>query len=171
MNLADKALSIFKKNLQVVPDPIGTINVVDPNPLNWLYITYNTVEELVRVDEDGKVQPAAMQSYRWLNERKLEIKVRSKERFPDGEPLTAVSVKRAFDEMMRWRAPHPPGTHFNLDEATTLRISGPDTVQIMLPKPDGLALGKLRAMHIMSSRFWDELGFGYLRNGSGEGVW
>ncbi len=25
--------------------PVGTINVVDPNPLNWLFITWNTMEE------------------------------------------------------------------------------------------------------------------------------
>ena len=24
-------------------EPVGTVNVVDPSPLNWLYITYNTV--------------------------------------------------------------------------------------------------------------------------------
>ena len=44
--------------------PIGTVNVVDPSPLNWLYITYNTVEELVRVNPEGKIRPAAMRRYR-----------------------------------------------------------------------------------------------------------
>jgi hypothetical protein len=33
--------------------PVGTINVVDPHPLNWLYITWNTMEEPVRTDERG----------------------------------------------------------------------------------------------------------------------
>jgi hypothetical protein len=23
--------------------PVGTVNVVDPHPLNWLYITWNTM--------------------------------------------------------------------------------------------------------------------------------
>jgi hypothetical protein len=31
--------------------PVGTIHVVDPNPLNWLFITWNTMEEPVRTDE------------------------------------------------------------------------------------------------------------------------
>lgn len=39
----------------------------------------------------------------------------------------------------------------------------------MLPEPDGLAIAKLRATHIMSNRFWEELGFGYVRHHSGEG--
>ncbi len=39
-------------------EPVGTIRIVDPSPLNWLYITYNTVEELVRMRRDGSVVPA-----------------------------------------------------------------------------------------------------------------
>lgn len=49
--------------------PRGTVHVVDPSPLNWLYVTYNTVEELVRVTPGGKVRPAAMRWYRWKDER------------------------------------------------------------------------------------------------------
>jgi hypothetical protein len=30
--------------------PIGTVHVVDPHPLNWLFITWNTMEEPVRTD-------------------------------------------------------------------------------------------------------------------------
>jgi hypothetical protein len=35
-------------------EPRGTVRVVDPNPLNWLYITYNTVEEAVRVTKEAR---------------------------------------------------------------------------------------------------------------------
>lgn len=34
--------------------PVGEVRVVDPHPLNWLYITWNTMEEPVRTDEDRK---------------------------------------------------------------------------------------------------------------------
>lgn len=171
MNWAEKVASLFRSKQQVTLNPIGKVKVVDPNPLNWLYITYNTVEELIRADQDGATQPAAMQSYRWINHRTLEIRVRRGDRFPHGETVTPAAVKRAFDEMFRWRTPHPPGSQFNLDPKTTLEISGPNTVRLRLPQPDGFALGKLRAMHIMSSRFWNELGFGYERLGTGEGLW
>ncbi len=151
--------------------PAGTVHVVDPHPLNWLYITYNTVEELVRADRDGMIEPAAMENFRWIDDRTLEVDVRGGERFPDGEPLTAHSVKRAFDEVMRWAAPHPPGTQFNLAPGTTIEVTGERGVRFHFPEPDGLALGKLRAMHIMSRGFWDGPGFGYERQGSGEGHW
>jgi ABC-type transport system substrate-binding protein len=150
---------------------MGVVHAVDPSPLNWLHITYNTVEELVRVDTQGKIRPAAMQRYRWVDERTLEIRVRKSERFPDGEPLTALSVKRSFDELGRWAAPHPPGTHFNLDPRTSCEVTGERSGRCHLPEPDGLTLGKLRAMNIMSTRFWDEISFGYERNGTGEGHW
>ena len=151
--------------------PAGTVHVVDPSPLNWLWITYNTVEELVRVDPDGYVEPAAMRAYRWADDLTLEVDLREGERFPNNEPLTAATVKRAFEEQQRWRSPHPPGTQFNLDPRTGCEVTGERSVRFRFPEPDGLALGKLRAMHLMSTRFWREVGFGYARAGSGEGHW
>ena len=170
MSLAAKVVALVTGQIQVQA-PVGTIHVIDPNPLNWLYVTYNTAEELVRVDPDGNVEPAAMSAYRWTDERTLDVDVREDEVFPDGEKLTAHSVKRSFDEMFRWKTPHPPGTQFNLDPRTTCEVTGEHAVRFHLPEPDGLALGKLRAMHIMSTRFWKGPGFGYIRNATGEGRW
>lgn len=149
----------------------GVLRVVDPSPLNWLYVTYNTVEELVRVTRGGKVRPAAMSGYRWRDGgRTLEIGVRDNW-FPDGTRLTADSVRRAAEEQFRWHAPHPPGTHFNIDQRTRVEVVDDRTVRLHLPAVDGLALGKLRAMHVMTERFWRDLGFGYARTSSGEGHW
>ena len=153
-------------------EPRGTVRVVDPDPLNWLYITYNTVEELVRVTRGGKVRPAAMRSFRWVDAVTLEIRVRDDEWFPDGQRLDAHAVKRALDEQFRWVAPHPPGTHFNIDRRTRCEVVDDLTVRLHLPEPDGAVVGKLRATHVMSERFWRDLGFGYARDEStGEGHW
>ncbi len=35
---------------RVVCMPVGSIDVVDPHPLNWLFITRNAMKELVRPD-------------------------------------------------------------------------------------------------------------------------
>jgi ABC-type transport system substrate-binding protein len=83
--------------------------------LNWLSITYNTVEELVRVAPGGKTRPATMRRYRWKDDRTLGVHVRPGGHFPDGEAMTTATVKRAFDEQIRWATPHLPGTHFNVD--------------------------------------------------------
>lgn len=171
MSMVERITSLVTGEERTDERPVGTVHVVDPSPLNWLYITYNTVEELVRMDPDGAIVPAAMKSYSWKDDLTLEVELRPENRFQDGEALTARSVKRGFDESMRWAAPHPPGTHFNILPGTTCEITGEHSVRFHLPAPDGPMLGKLRAMHIMSTRFWDEIGFGYERNGTGEGHW
>ena len=87
MSLIENIVSKVKSH-----DPQGEIRVVDRSPLNWLYITYNTVEELVRTDEKGHIVPAAMKTYRWVDDLTLEIKLRENV-FQDGERVTVEIVK------------------------------------------------------------------------------
>ena len=151
--------------------PVGTIHIVDPNPLNWLFITWNTMEEPVRTDEQGHIVGAVMEDSRWVDETTFEVDVREGSRFQDGEELTAEHVKRAFDEVQRWKAPHPPGTYLNFHPDATAEVVGDHKVRITFPEPDGLVLGKFRGLHVPSTRFWEEEGFGYRKNGTGEGHW
>jgi ABC-type transport system substrate-binding protein len=151
--------------------PVGTIQVVDPSPLNWLFITWNTMEEPIRVDQDGRVVHALAKDARWLDEHTLELKLRTGVRFQDGEPFTAHNIKQNFDEMQRWAAPHPPGTWLNFPPESVCEVVDEHTVRFRFPGPDGLALGKMRGFHIASSAFWREQGFGYAKFGSGEGHW
>jgi ABC-type transport system substrate-binding protein len=139
-------------------DPVGTINVFDPHPLNWLFITWNTMEEPIRTDHDGYITMALAESATWRDETTLEVKVRSGVRFQDGEPCTAHSIKHDFDEVQKWAAPHPPGTHLNFH---------PDTECVV---EDDLTC-VFRGFHIASSSFWHNHGFGYKKTGSGEGHW
>ena len=50
-------------------------------------------------------------------------------------------------------------------------MTGELSVRFTFPEPDGAAVGKLRAMYVMSTRFRGEVGFGYARQDSGEGHW
>src|ERR671932_1510180 len=93
--------------------PAGTVHVVDPSPLNWLFITWNTMEEPIRIDEAGRTVYSLAESSEWLDECTLELRLRRGVRFQDGEHFTAHNVKQNFDEMQRWAAPHPPGTWLN----------------------------------------------------------
>lgn len=151
--------------------PVGTIQVVDPSPLNWLFITWNTMEEPIRVDQDGRVVLALATDARWLDEHTLELTLRTGVRFQDGEPFTAHNIKQNFDEMQRWAAPHPPGTWLNFPPESVCEVADEHVVRFRFPGPDGLALGKMRGFHIASSAFWREQGFGYAKFGSGEGHW
>lgn len=80
-------------------------------------------------------------------------------------------MRQAFVEQQRWKAPHPLGTQFNIDRRTRLDVASPHRLRFTLTERDGLLVGKLRAMHIMDAQFWEDLGFGYAREQSGEGHW
>jgi ABC-type transport system substrate-binding protein len=156
----------------VTHEPAGVIHVVDPSPLNWLFITWNTMEEPIRINEEGQGVMALARDARWLDDnRTLELDLREGVRFQDGEPFTAHSVRRNFDEMQRWAAPHPPGTWLNFPPESVCEVVDDHTVRFRFPAADGIALGKMRGFHIASSRFWDEIGFGYRKIGTGEGHW
>ena len=152
--------------------PVGTLHVVDPDPLNWLFITWNTMEEPVRTDETGSIVGAVMSGSRWVDDRTFEIDVRTGIRYQDGTELTVEHVRRAFEEVQRWKAPHPPGTYLNFHPDTRFEVVDDSTVRLRFPEPDGLVLGKFRGLHIPSLQFWDSgEGFGYRKRGTGEGHW
>ncbi|RUQ28691.1 ABC transporter substrate-binding protein [Peribacillus cavernae] len=147
------------------------IQVVDPSPLNWLFVLYNTMEEPIRSDPDGHIVPSLATEASWFNPHTLEVQLRKGVTFHDGAPFTAKNVKESFDELQRWTAPHPPGTWLNFDKGAKCKVLDDYTVHFTFPSPDGLAIGKMRAFHIGNQLFWSQLGFGYARNGSGEGHW
>ena len=151
--------------------PVGTVNIFDPHPLNWLFITWNTMEEPVRTDHEGYTVMALADTAVWRDDKTLEVKVRRGTVFQDGEPCTAGSIKQNFDEVQRWAAPHPPGTYLNFHPDAMCVVEDEDTAVFHFPVPDGLALGKFRGFHIASSSFWATHGFGYKKTGSGEGHW
>jgi ABC-type transport system substrate-binding protein len=152
-------------------DPAGTITVVDFSPLNWLSITWNTMEELVRVDRDGRMVPNLAANWRWVDDRTLELKLRQGVAFQDGEQLTAKVFRRSFDEVQRWTVPHPPGAFLNFPKETKLDVVDDYTVRFTFPRPDAAVFMKFRGMHVGSTRFWKELGFIDQKKGTAEGHW
>jgi ABC-type transport system substrate-binding protein len=116
---------------------VGTINIVDPSPLNWLFITWNTMEEPIRIDEDGRTVFALAESAEWRDEKTLELRLRKGVRFQDGEPFTAHAIKLNFDEMQRWAAPHPPGTWLNFPQDSVAEVVDDHTIRFRFPAPTG----------------------------------
>jgi ABC-type transport system substrate-binding protein len=82
-------------------EPRGEIHVFDPHPLNWLFITWNTMEEPIRVDQEGNIVPALAEEARWVDATTLDLRIRSDVRFQDGTPCTAHSIRRNFEEVQR----------------------------------------------------------------------
>ncbi|WP_051302310.1 hypothetical protein [Salibacterium aidingense] len=74
--------------------PEGIIYVADSSPLNWLYVLYNTMEEPVRADHEGRVILNLAEESRWLTDQTLELKLRKGVYFQDGQHFTASLVKK-----------------------------------------------------------------------------
>ena len=64
--------------------PHNTVRVVDPSPVNWLSITWNTMEEPNRVDHAGMGQPSLATDFTWVDDETLEMGMR-KTVYQDGE--------------------------------------------------------------------------------------
>ncbi len=150
---------------------LSTITVVDLSPLNWLSITWNTMEELVRVDKDGRTVPNLAESWTWPDARTLEVKLRRGVVFHDGEKLTAPVFRQSFDEVQKWKSPHPPGAFLNFAPGAKLDVVDDYTVRFTFPQPDAAAIMKFRGMHVGSTKFWRELGFRDQTTGSAESHW
>lgn len=149
----------------------NTVTVVDPSPVNWLSVTWNTMEELVRVDNKGNMVPGLAESWKWTDDKTLEVKLRAGVKFQDGEALTAKQFRRSFDEVQKWDNPHPPGGFLNFDKATKLDVVDDMTVRFSFPKADGAAIMKLRGMHVGSTAFWEKLAFIDTEKKNAEGHW
>lgn len=152
-------------------NPTGTVYVVDPSPYNWLYVLFNTMEELVRADKAGRVMAALATTAKWVNKTTLKMELRKGVIFQNGEEFTANTVKKNFGELQKWEAPHPPGTWLNFPHGTKLSIVDDYTIEFHFPKPDGLAIGKMRGNHMANNHFYQAIGFGYSKLGTGEGHW
>lgn len=149
----------------------GAIWVVDPSPVNWLWITWNTMEELVRVDKDGKTVPTLATSWKWVDPKTAEFKLREGVQFQDGEKFNAPVFRRSFDEVQRWDNPHPPGGFLNFAKNTKLAVVDDHTVRFTFPAPDAAALMKFRGMHVGSTKFWDQNAFVDKKTGTAEAHW
>ena len=143
--------------------PVGTVHVFDPHPLNWLFITWNTMEEPVRTDHDGHIVLALAEEAAWRDDGSFAVTVRAGARFQDGEPCTAHSIKQNFDEVQRWAAPHPPGTYLNFHPDAECVVEDDRTCVFRFPEPDGLVMGKFRGFHIASPSFGTRTGLGTRR--------
>jgi ABC-type transport system substrate-binding protein len=142
------------------PAPRGELRIVDKNPLNWAFITWNVFEHLMEHEKDGALVPRLATRWRWRDDRTLEVVLRQGVRFHNGEVLDAEIVKLNWEENTRVQQPHLLGTMINFKPGSRLEIIDPYTVRFIFPEPDGGTLVKLSYMHIGNRQFYRELGWG-----------
>jgi ABC-type transport system substrate-binding protein len=142
------------------PTPRGELRIVDTAPGNWASITTNVFEHLVELDKAGMLVPRLAVSWRWLDDRTVEFKLRQGVTFHNGEIFDAEMVKLNWDENTRVRQPYSAGTYASFKPGSTLQIVDRHTVRFAFPEPDGAALVKFSLLHLGNRQFYRELGWG-----------
>ncbi|WP_375463187.1 ABC transporter substrate-binding protein [uncultured Methylobacterium sp.] len=141
------------------------MTVIDPSPVNWLSVTWNTLEEANRVDHDGIGQPSLAEGWGWLDGETLELTMREAVH-RDGERFDAAMFKLDFDNVQEWTNPHSPGAFLNFARDETCEAVDDETIRMRFPGGDSAAVMKLPGMHLPSTRFLERVGL----HRPGEGV-
>jgi len=143
-----------------VPRPRGELRVVDRNTAAWGHLDWNIFDHPLEVDKDGRLVPGLATSWRWLDDRTLELTLREGVRFHNGEIFDAEVLKLNWQEHIRFEQPNILGKHMNFKPGSRLDILDSHTVRLVFPEPDGGALHKLTHMHIANRQFYREFGWG-----------
>jgi ABC-type transport system substrate-binding protein len=141
------------------PAPRGELRIVDKDPLNWAWVTWNVFEHLVELDKDGQLVPRLATGWRWLDDRTLEMTLRQGVTFHNGEVFDASIVKLNLEENTRLQQAHRSGDYWNFKPGSRLEIIDPQTVRFVFPEPDGGALARLTLMHLGNRQFYREFGW------------
>jgi peptide/nickel transport system substrate-binding protein len=127
-------------------------DVVEPislDPLREFSEKYYTIiqqifDSLVRFDPDGRLEPDLATSWRWVDDKTLEFKLRRGVRFHDGEPFDAeavrVTIKKFIDPQSAF-----PGAGM-LDSIAGAEVVDPLTIRIKTKYPDGILLHRLAGL-------------------------
>ncbi|MBM3224956.1 MAG: ABC transporter substrate-binding protein [Candidatus Tectomicrobia bacterium] len=142
------------------PAPRGELRIVDKDPLNWAWITWNVFEHLVEIDKHGQLVPRLATAWQWLDDRTLEMTLRQGVKFHNGEVFDAEIVQLNFAENTSLQHAHRSGEYLNFAPGARLEIIDPYTVRFVFPEPDGGALARLVLMHIGNRQFYRDVGWG-----------
>ena len=112
------------------------MTVVDPLPVNWLSIAWNTMEEMNRVDENGIGQPSLASGWRWIDDETLKIDLRQGVVDQDGEKFDAKLFKTGFDKVQDLEDPHPPGAFLNFHPGAKVEVANDHQVRMTFPGID-----------------------------------
>ncbi|MBK1789145.1 ABC transporter substrate-binding protein [Prauserella cavernicola] len=103
-------------------------------------LLYNVYETLVKVDDEGRIQPLLAESWTVSADRTAyTFELRDGVRFSDGRPMTADDVKFSFDRLPEWTN----GVAKNLSGITATEVVAPDVVRIRIAEPDNALLTTL----------------------------
>ncbi len=133
----------------------GAVSSLDPhytNVVSNLMVSLHLFDRLARQDEQQRLQPGLAVSWRALDERTWEFKLRPDVRFSDGSPFGAEDVVASFHHVA-W-VPNSPGRlTTNTGSISETRIVDPLTLHFVTRAPTPLLPNDLSGIPIINRRF------------------
>src|SRR5262249_1092701 len=133
----------------------GAVSSLDPhytNVVSNLMVALHLFDRLARQDEQQRLQPGLAVSWRALDERTWEFKLRPDVRFSDGSPFGAEDVVASFHHVA-W-VPNSPGPlTTNTGSIAESRIIDPLTIHFVTRAPTPLLPNDLSGIPIINRRF------------------
>jgi ABC-type transport system substrate-binding protein len=143
--------------------PRGTLKVVD----FWSVprsVALNYAEGLVELDKDNQFVPCLAESWKWIDERTLEFKLRRGVSFHNGEAFNAEAVRLNWEAYDKLKTPGFPA-FISVQHGTLFKIVDNYTVRFTFPEPDGLALARVRWLLLFAPAFFKANAFGEMKWG------
>src|SRR5258708_8255415 len=148
---ADTRLSIGQLSIGLG----GAVSSLDPhytNVVSNLMVSLHLFDRLARQDEQQRLQPGLAVSWRALDERVWEFKLRPDVRFSDGTPFGAEDVVASFHHVAC--VPNNPGPlTTNTGPIPQSRTVDPLTIRFVTRAPTPLLPNDLSGIPIINRRF------------------
>jgi peptide/nickel transport system substrate-binding protein len=120
----------------------------------------------VTLDKDNNFALCLAESWRWIDERTIEFRLRRGVSFHNGEPFNAEAVRLNWEAYDRLKTPIWTGLS-SIADGTVYEMVNDYTIRFTFPEPDGLALVRLRWFSQFAPAFFaghkfGERSWGYL---------
>lgn len=135
-------------------------NIISINPLYVSGATDSWITELIwdrllRIGPDGLPQPWAAESYKWVDETTVELKLRNDMKWHDGKPVTVDDVKFSYEAALGEEAPMYKPFVGNIQAIET---PGDNVIIFKLAKPSAAFLtGSLAKLNIIPKHIWEPI--------------
>lgn len=131
------------------------------NPLNvtisrtaWNYIMY-WFDTLTRIGPKVDIRPWIAESWKWIDNTTIDVKIRSGMKFHDGKPLTVEDVKFTYEFYKKWKQPFV----INLvNLISDIKIQSENTLRMKLEKPfPALPFIAFSEVPILPRHIWSDI--------------
>ena len=138
-----------------VQDSATTLDPYANTTVAWQNFTASMIEQLVYFDPDKpQILPGLATSWKNIDDKTLELKLRPGVKFTNGEPFDATSAKYSLDILIK-AAPYSIWT----GSIASVEAVGTDAVRIITKQPSGIVLGVLaRGSYMYPAKYHKEVG-------------